>query len=245
MDLPRTAPRYKAFPQFNAGGLPVRAGARVRSRDRLAGAFSGDTLVARLARALLVSEAVPFKEVLENFEFFEHVRRYVRAPTVVDACCGHGLAGLLYAVHHRDVAHVRLVDQRRPESAMRCLEALEGVAPWIRDKVQFETIPLEAVAVDGQSAVIGVHACGRATDSLLDIALAAQVPVAVMPCCYPDAALPGPPTLGAALGVSVATDVYRTYRLDQAGYRVRWSAIPEAITPMNRILCAWPHASPS
>ena len=35
-----------------------------------------------------------------------------------------------------------------------------------------------------------------------------------------------------------ATDTDRTYRLHAAGYTVRWRYIPEAITPMNRVLIA-------
>ena len=44
----------------------------------------------------------------------------------------------------------------------------------------------------------------------------------------------------AGLGAPLAFDVDRTYRLERAGYHVRWDAIPEAITPMNRLLVAWP-----
>ena len=42
-----------------------------------------------------------------------------------------------------------------------------------------------------------------------------------------------------ALGRALATDIHRTYRLEAAGYQVDWSAIPRAITPMNRIMVAW------
>ena len=38
----------------------------------------------------------------------------------------------------------------------------------------------------------------------------------------------------------LAYDVDRTYKLIRAGYHVEWSAIPCAITPMNRILIATP-----
>ena len=51
---------------------------------------------------------------------------------------------------------------------------------------------------------------------------------------------PGPAALGRALGVSLATDVHRTYRLEEAGYTTRWSEVPKAITPMNRLILAWP-----
>ena len=43
-----------------------------------------------------------------------------------------------------------------------------------------------------------------------------------------------------ALGVALAADVDRSYRLEQSGYHVDWSAIPREITPLNRILIALP-----
>ena len=48
--------------------------------------------------------------------------------------------------------------------------------------------------------------------------------------------LPGPAARQAELGTRLAFDIDRTYRLEAAGYRVRWDAIPEEITPMNRVL---------
>ena len=43
-----------------------------------------------------------------------------------------------------------------------------------------------------------------------------------------------------ALGDDVAYDVHRTYRLERAGWRVRWRDLPKAITPMHRVLIAVP-----
>jgi hypothetical protein len=49
-----------------------------------------------------------------------------------------------------------------------------------------------------------------------------------------------PAVLVRELGYRTATDVGRTYRLEHAGYRVRWGGIHRSITPMNRILLATP-----
>ena len=61
-----------------------------------------------------------------------------------------------------------------------------------------------------------------------------------MPCCRANALSGAPEGLRQALGEDVAYDVHRTYRMENAGYRVRWREIPEAITPMNRVLIAVP-----
>jgi hypothetical protein len=84
---------------------------------------------------------------------------------------------------------------------------------------------------------LGIHACGVATDQVLDAALAVQAKtVAVMPCCYSRTSPAAPHALREHLGAETCSDVHRTYRLEAAGYRVEWAFIPEPITPMNRIV---------
>ncbi len=231
---------FKAFPRFNDALPDLHLDTRARPGAWVLRWFDGDGMADKLARALLTARAVPFKEVLESFEFFEHARRRVRAPVVADLCCGHGLAGMLYGAFHRDVDRVLLVDRARPDSVARSLAALGAVAPWLPPKVRFVEGRVEDVPLPAGAALLGVHACGGATDAILDRALGVGGPVALLPCCHPARALPGPPTLGRALGTPLATDIHRTYRLDAAGYRTRWSEIPAAITPMNRVIAAWP-----
>lgn len=231
---------FKAFPRFNRELPDLHLDTRARPGAWVQRWFDTDGMADKLARALLDARAVPFKEVLESFEFFEHVRRRVRAPVVADLCCGHGLAGMLYGVYHRDVTEVLLVDRKRPDSVSRSLAALGEVAPWLPAKVRFIEGRVEDVELPRGAAVLGVHACGGATDAILDKALSVGGPVALLPCCHPDRGLPGPPTLGRALGTAMATDIHRTYRLDAAGYRTRWTEIPPAITPMNRVIAGWP-----
>ena len=74
----------------------------------------------------------------------------------------------------------------------------------------------------------------------LDAALACGGRVAVMPCCYPKRHYAGPVGLVQGLGIEVAWDIERTYRLENAGYDVQWSAVPKSVTPMNRILIGRP-----
>lgn len=60
----------------------------------------------------------------------------------------------------------------------------------------------------------------------------------MMPCCYYGTASKAPRAIRQALGADLTTDIERTYRLEEAGYRVEWSYIPRAITDKNRILVA-------
>ena len=46
--------------------------------------------------------------------------------------------------------------------------------------------------------------------------------------------------LARELGADTAFDVDRTYRLEEGGFTARWDAVAAAITPMNRVIVAWP-----
>ena len=91
-------------------------------------------------------------------------------------------------------------------------------------------------------SLIAVHACGHLTDVAIDLAIRLSAPIAVMPCCYSGTAKHVPLGPKRALGVSLAADVDRSYRLNAAGFLVDWSAIPVDITPMNRIIIALPRS---
>jgi hypothetical protein len=62
-----------------------------------------------------------------------------------------------------------------------------------------------------------------------------------LPCCHSTATgdLGG---LGGWLDPALAIDATRVARLRAHGYRVLTQTIPEAITPKNRLLLAWPAA---
>lgn len=235
---------WKAFRHFN--GTPPLLDPHSRSRGvrDLELLFPGDSLECRLARALLAARALPWKELLESFEVFQRVRKRVRRPVVADLCAGHGLTGLLFAVYERGVEEVVMVDRREPESAARLLALVGAVAPWAPAKVRYVEADLrrapEVAALPAGSGVVGVHACGPATDAVVDVALTLRGPVGLLPCCHARSSSGAPDSLVRSLGVCTATDVHRTYRLEAAGYRTRWTGIPAAVTPMNRVILAWP-----
>ena len=233
-----TSPTFRFLRAFNAKGLRDYAGSKTKVGRNTAQYFQGDTLTDRLVRELCADRVLPIKEVAEACEFFAVVRKYLRTPTVVDLCAGHGLVGMLFAVHQRETQRVILCDRRRPQSFEPTLAAVVRAAPWVEGQVEYREGRIEHLASDLPSGagVVGVHACGRLTDRCLDLARALEGPVAVLPCCRDHGLNEAPPGLREALGEDVAYDVHRTYRLESAGYRVRWRAIPESVTPMNRVL---------
>ncbi len=231
---------FKAFRNFNDPALRPLTGVRARIHPDSAQYFPGDGLPQRIARALCARKAVPVKEVFESFEFFERTRRRARATEMADLCCGHGLTGVLFAAFERRVDRVTLVDRRRTASFDTVLDAVASEAPWVTDKVVYLERSVEGVghALAPGTAIIAVHACGVRTDRCIDAGLATGGPMALMPCCYYRTAADAPVALRRALGRRDATDVHRTYRLEAAGYRVDWSAVPAEITDMHRILIA-------
>lgn len=211
---------------------------------RCAARFPAPGLLGRFVRALGARRAVRVKEVLEACEFFAAVRKRVRAPVVVDACAGHGLVGALYALFERGVEEVRLVDRRVPPSRAAVLAAAAEVAPWAEGKLRAADGLLErrGPELPRGAALVAVHACGTLTDDCIDLALALGGPVGLLPCCRPHRRSAAPTVLARELGPDLAFDVDRTYRLERAGLTVRWDAVPAAVTPMNRVLLAWPRA---
>ncbi len=233
------APRsFKAFRRFNDPELAPLTGRRGRLEPATAALFPSSSLPDRLARALAMGRVLPTKELFESFEFFERVRRPLRAPTVADMCCGHGLTGVLFAVFEPRVERVVLVDRRKPRSFSRMLDAVGTVAPWAAQKVSFVEARAAVAAreLPPGASVVAVHACGAQTDRALEAAVRLGGHVALMPCCYFRTADGAPRAVRQALPADLATDVDRTYRLRAAGYSVRWTGVPPAITSCHRII---------
>ena len=234
---------FKGLRQFNCeAGLAI-AGRRDRMAPRWAHWFPGDSLMDRFAVALSERYAIDMKEFAESVEFFQRVRRPMRAPVVMDLCCGHGLTGILFAIFERDVQSVLLVDRRRPESFERVYDAALSVAPWVAQKIEFRECEMEALTHETHQGVslLGVHACGVRTDDILRVARCMRAPVAVMPCCHASVKYgERPKAFDETIGRELAIDIDRTYTLRADGYTVRWTVVPRAITAMNRVLIALP-----
>lgn len=247
MDHPvgRNTP-FRAFPQFNDPELGRLARVRARLAEHAEVLFPSERFTDRLARRLVRSRSVSLKELLESFEFHARVRRRMRARHVTDLCCGHGLAGIVFAALERQVHHVLLVDRKEPESANRLLQAATDIAPWVADKIDRLTCDVERAApvLARSTSILAVHACGARTDRCIDVAIELDAPIAAMPCCYRYTARMAPAALRRGLGAELASDVARTYRLTSAGFDVDWASIPCAVSPKNRIIVATPPRRP-
>lgn len=237
---------FRFLRQFNEPSFAKKIKCRDRLRKSDKRWFPGEYLSSEFARALCERRAVPFKEVLESFEFYRCVRKWMRkSPKLADLCCGHGLVGVVFAMFEKSVEEVTLVDRARPESFDLVLEAANDVAPWVAPKLRYVECPLKKAQTQltHGTGILGVHACGTRTDQCLKCAISLHGSVAVLPCCRDYSTHQSPPVLKQVLDTDVAVDIDRTYKLHDAGYHVRWDHIPKSITPMNRVIVATPHRS--
>ena len=259
--------RFEAWPALNDATLALDAGVSKRSRlnmkdTTLSSLFAGDTLQAKLSRALASRQAVDRKEFFESWEFFSRCRSSFTTTSskqpqlLVDVAGGHGMLGLLVAVFQwKRFDKVVIADTKQPKAFEKVLDAGLEVAPWIASRLKYVSGPdadfMSASTGDSSGsspsrilspgcAVACVHGCNALTDSvLLEAARARAESIVVMPCCYGGVAKAAPPALRRSLGVALAADVERTYQLEREyGYDVGWRALPSMITPLNRILTA-------
>lgn len=233
--------RFKFFPQLSTVEDTQWLSSRQKLRPQFTKTyFDSDSLQDKFVCAIAEERLLPIKEVLESFEFFGRIRKSVRREVVADLCCGHGLLGILFAMFERDVNRVILIDQNEPLSRQKLIAIAVQVAPWVAEKLdnRAQKISLSDEWIKPDVAVVSAHACGVLSDLCIDIAIKSRGPIAILPCCYPRSACKAPLSLQTQFGIETAFDIDRTYRLEAAGYQVRWGTIPKEITPMNRILYA-------
>ena len=213
------------------------------SKNRLTrhdlGRFEGRTLFDRIARAVCQAECLPRKELYEAWETARRVRRIFRGGRVVDLAGGHGLAGQMLLILDDSSPSALVVDREIPASTPTLHASLVESWPRLAGRVEFSAGQLDDVTLRQTDLVVSVHACGALTDIVLDRAIAARARVAVLPCCH-DARACDTGGLDGWMDAALAIDATRAARLARAGYRVRTQAIPEAITPKNRLLLGEP-----
>jgi len=213
------------------------------SKDRLTeydlDRFPGDTLFDRVARAVCAARCLPRKELYESWEVARRSRRRFRGGRVVDVGGGHGLLAHMMLLLDAASAEAVVVDPAVPPSAERLHAALVARWPRLAGRVREVRDGLGGCQLDCRDVVVSCHACGALTDRVLDAAVGARARVAVLPCCH-DVGTCDIGRLSGWVDPSLAIDIGRVHRLEQAGYQVWTQMIPAAITPKNRLLLGEP-----
>lgn len=221
--------------------MPFAHGSRARLGSHALEHFPGDSLFARLARAVCEAECLPRKELFEAWEVARRTRRHFRGGRVVDIAAGHGLLASALLLLDDSSKEALAVDPHRPKSADKLRRVLGERWPRLEGRVRYVDAGLADVELGPGDLVVSAHACGALTDEVLERAANARARVAVLPCCHE---LRGADTggLDGWLDGPLAVDVTRAHRLRARGYRVRTQRIPETITPQCRLLLGEPLA---
>ena len=206
------------------------------------GRFAGETLFARVARAACEAECLPRKELFESWEVARRVRRRIRGRRVVELAAGHALVAHLLLLLDASSERAVAIDAKWVPSADTLANMLVSRWPKLEGRVERRVGDLATVAVAAEDLVVSVHACGALSDLVLDVAIRAQAPVALLPCCH-DADTCDTGDLLGFLPIPLAVDATRVARLRAAGYDVVTQTIPAAITPENRLILGMPRAA--
>ena len=201
--------------------------------------IEGDTLFARLGRAVCEAECLPRKEFFEAWEVAKRVHRKLRGGTVLELAAGHGLLAAMLLILDDHLTEAICVDVTEPPSHRRVLRVLEARWPRLAGRIHYREQRIDETQAAPESLVISVHACGALTDQTLDLAVSARSRVVVLPCCH-DLKRCDTGELTGWMDGPLAVDATRVARLHGAGYRVLTATIPADITPKNRLLMAWP-----
>lgn len=210
-------------------------GSRGRLTEKDLDRFAGHTLFAKVGRALCHAGCLPRKELYEAWEVARRCRRLFRGGRVVDMAAGHGLLAHLMLLLDDSSPVALAVDTVRPASASKVHAVLVEAWPRLANRVEWAALAIEEVRLTADDVIVSSHACGALTDRILDRAVEARARVAVLPCCHDAETCDAGPLTG-WVDFSLAVDVRRACRLEQAGYRVWTQTIPSDITPKNRLL---------
>ncbi|HUR20529.1 MAG TPA: methyltransferase [Vicinamibacterales bacterium] len=169
-------------------------------------------------------------------------RRFFRGGRVVDLGGGHGLVGQLMVLLDDTSPEAVVVDTAIPPSAVAVHEVMARAWPRLSGRIKFKTASMQFIELTESDVVVSSHACGAMTDQVIERAVAASAPVAVLPCCH-DIETCDAGCLGGWMDSALAIDTMRAVRLERQGYRVWTQTIPAAITPKNRLLLAAPESN--
>ena len=219
--------------------MPFAPGSRSLLTRRDLGRFPGETLFARVARAVCEASCLPRKELYESWEVARRVRRRIRGRRVVEFAAGHALVAHLLLLLDDTSETAVAVDPKPVPSAARLHEALLERWPRLAGRVERRLDDLQAVPVSADDLVVSVHACGPLSDLVLGRATSARAPVALLPCCHDARTCDAGGLLG-FLPLPLAVDATRVGHLRAAAYDVVTQTIPAAITPHNRLILGLP-----
>ncbi|MCK5784248.1 MAG: methyltransferase [Desulfobacterales bacterium] len=217
----------------------MKKSTKSRLTEKQLAEFPGNTLFEKIARAVCRAGTLPGKELYESWETARRVRRKYRGGRIMDLAGGHGLLAHIMLLLDDTSPEAVVADSRIPKNAGKLSASILKTWPRLRHRIQYIETDIDDVEILPDDLVMSVHACGMLTDQVITLALKAGARVAVLPCCH-NIELSDTNGLEGWIDGPLAVDVTRAAKLRAAGYIVITRAIPEDITPKNRLLMGHP-----
>jgi SAM-dependent methyltransferase len=214
---------------------PLKKSSKNRLTPQQESLFPGDTLFAKIARAVCRAGTLPRKELYETWEVAKRVRRRYRGGRVLDLACGHGLLAHIMLILDDSSEIAIAVDKNIPVNAGNLSNTMISAWPRLQNRIIYKNIAIEKVEVEPDDIVVSAHACGTLTDLIIAKATDKRARIAVLPCCHD---LRQSPTCGLEgwMDKTLAVDTVRAVELRAKGYKIITQNIPDEITPKNRLL---------
>lgn len=162
-------------------------------RDRTSPSL--DDVEAALARAFIAAEGTSLrredrKKVVEVHALLEEIARLARGRrrtmTIVEAAAGKAYVSLLASslvLAPRGVEHVVVAIDRDADRVRAAREAAARLGASARFEAREAAIE-DAAFPEAPSLVVALHACGPASDAVIDATIAAEAKQAlIVPCC--------------------------------------------------------------
>lgn len=219
----------------------------VHSADQV-GAVVHRLFIARAGTSLRREDVQKAHELAAMIRELSRVRR---GAHLVDAAAGKASAGLV-ASELLPIGSLTVIE-RDPRRVAACRDAVTRMTRALPIEVREADVSDEAAWPRGADAVVALHACGRASDTVIDRAIGSEARfLFAVPCCYGADV----PFLARALAMAdrlgganhqnvrrrIATsivDLERTLRLEAAGYEVEaHEFVGATVTPHNLLLRA-------
>jgi hypothetical protein len=191
------------------------------------------------------------KKAREIAALLDEIARVGKRGWIVDAAAGHTYAGLL-AVELLGVERL-LVLERDAQRLERTREAARRLTRVAEIELRAGLVGDRALWPAEPQLVVALHACGAASDEILDAAVACRARwLLLVPCCYAEdvPSMPRAEVAAVRLGISGKAEIRRRFlqsfvdseralRLEAAGYDVTVSAlVPPSVTPHNLLFRA-------